>query len=208
MIRLPNLGELIGHWGYLAIFLLVIVGNIGLPVPEETALALGGYLAWQGQLRLAVVLTIGVVSATAGDSLGYWLGRRYGQRTIERYSAWILGNPGRLKAVWHFVTRYGLLGVFTARFIPGLRVMAGPLAGAVGLRFRPFVVANVLGAIVYVPYAVGIGYAIGYGLNPYMERIQHTVGAGEHVVLIAFIVLVFALLGWQVLRTFGSSTKP
>ncbi len=42
MIRLPNLGKLTGHWGYLAIFLLVIVGNIGLPVPEETALALGG----------------------------------------------------------------------------------------------------------------------------------------------------------------------
>ena len=66
------------------------------------------------------------------------------------------------------MTRYGVLGVFVARFIPGLRFMAGPLAGAAGLRPFPFVVANLLGAAIYVPYAVGIGYAIGYGFGTYV----------------------------------------
>jgi membrane protein DedA with SNARE-associated domain len=204
---MPELSGLIGHWGYLAIFLLVICGNVGLPVPEETTLALAGYLAWQGQLQLAAVLAVGVISATAGDNLGYWIGRRYGRGTIERYEAWILASPGRPQAVGRFVTRYGLVGVFAARFIPGLRFLAGPLAGAAGLRFVPFTAANVLGAIVYVPYAVGIGYAIGYGVGPYVARFQHTLGVGEPAILLIVMMFLVALLGWRVLRAYRPSPK-
>jgi len=60
-----------------------------------------------------------------------------------------------------FVARYGAIGVFLGRFFPGLRFMAGPLAGASGLGFHSFVVANVLGAAVFVPYGIGLGYAVG-----------------------------------------------
>ncbi|HET6368875.1 MAG TPA: hypothetical protein VFG27_16700, partial [Pseudomonadales bacterium] len=59
-------GELINHWGYGALFLLVILGNMGLPLPEETILVLAGYMAWRGQLRLPIVLAIGMVSAAGG----------------------------------------------------------------------------------------------------------------------------------------------
>jgi hypothetical protein len=58
----------------------------GLPVPEETVLALAGYLVWSGRLQLLPVLVVGVFSAVAGDNLGYWLGRQYGRRAVERYS--------------------------------------------------------------------------------------------------------------------------
>jgi membrane protein DedA with SNARE-associated domain len=62
--------ELIAHWGYLALFLLVVLGNIGLPVPEETILVLAGYMCWRGELHLLVVLVIAVVSAVGGDNIG------------------------------------------------------------------------------------------------------------------------------------------
>jgi membrane protein DedA with SNARE-associated domain len=55
---MPDFGQLIGHWGYLAIFVLVILGNMGVPLPEETVLILAGYLVWQGELRLPMVLVI------------------------------------------------------------------------------------------------------------------------------------------------------
>ena len=71
-----DLGQLISHWGYLAIFLFVILGNLGLPAPEESILVLAGYLVWQGKLRLPLVLAVGILSAIAGDNLGYWIGRR------------------------------------------------------------------------------------------------------------------------------------
>ncbi len=193
---MPDLGELIHHSRYLAIFLVVVLGNMGLPVPEETILVLAGYLVWRGELWLPVVLAVGVVSAAAGDNLGYWIGRRYGQKPVERYARWALGNPGRQESAWRYVNRYGPFGVFAARFLPGLRVLAGPLAGAAGLRFLPFVVANVLGAALFVPYAVGLGYVIGYGLGDYVERIRHV----EYIVLIGLTIFAIGGLGWRVLR--------
>src|SRR5712691_1017984 len=61
-------GELIGHWGYPAIFVLVLLGSVGIPVPEESILVVGGYLVWRGQLRLPLVIAIGILSATATAS--------------------------------------------------------------------------------------------------------------------------------------------
>ena len=197
---MPDLSELIGHWGYLAIFLFVVLGNVGLPVPEETILALSGYLVWRGKLRLALVLAVGILSAAVGDNLGYWIGRKYGRGPIERYGRRVLVAPEQLDSVWRFVTRYGSFGVIAARFIPGLRSLAGPLAGAAGLPPLPFLVANLLGAALYVPFAVGIGYAIGYGLGEYVERVRHIVGEVEHIVLIAATIFALAFLAWRALR--------
>ncbi len=173
---IPEVTGLLTHWGYLAIFLAVVIGNVGFPVPEETVLAVGGYLAQRGEMRLSLVLAVGVVSAVAGDSLGYWVGRRYGRAAIERYSRLAFATPARLEKVSSFVRRYGGRAVFGARFVTGLRCLAGPLAGATGLPPRTFVTANVLGALLYIPYAVGIGYAVGYGFGDDIERALGRVG--------------------------------
>ncbi len=197
---MTSLNELVAHWGYLAIFVVVVLGNVGLPVPEETILMLGGYLSWQGKLRVPLVLVVGVLSAAAGDNLGYWLGRRYGQAAIVRYGGWILAKPERIEAARAFVARRGALGVFLARFIPGVRFAAGPLSGAAGMSFGRFAAANVLGGAVYVPVVVGAGYAVGYGLGDYIERLRQVVGAIEYVVLGAAAVATLVLLGWRAVR--------
>jgi membrane protein DedA with SNARE-associated domain len=193
------MNELISHWGYPAIFSVVLLGNLGLPVPEETILGLAGFLVWRGKLRLPLVLAVGIASAIAGDNMGYWIGRRYGQAVIERHGRWALGKPERLESMRRFVTRYGPLGIFAARFVVGLRFLAGPLAGATGLRPFSFVVANALGAAVYVPLVVGVGYAVGYGLGEYVTRLERIVGRVEHVVLIGAILGALAFLGRRAL---------
>jgi membrane protein DedA with SNARE-associated domain len=209
---MPDLGQLTGHWGYLAIFLVVVLGNLGLPVPEETILALAGYLVWRRTLRLPLVLAVGVASAIAGDNVGYWIGRRHGKSLLERDGHWALGERARLESMRRFVTRYGAAGVFAARFIAGLRFLAGPLAGATGLQPARFVVANALGAAVYVPVVVGAGYAVGVGFGPYVERFRHAVGEVEHVVLILAVLVTLAALGRRALRarreSKGSADQP
>jgi membrane-associated protein len=161
---------------------------------------------------LPLVLAVGLASAIAGDNLGYWFGRRYGQSYLEHYAHWALGGAGRLESMRRFVTRYGAAGVFAARFIAGLRFLAGPLAGATGLRPIRFVVANALGAAVYVPSVVGAGYAVGYGLGPYVERFRHAVGEVEHVVLILAVIGTVGALGRRAVRarreSKGSADKP
>ena len=127
---------LIDQWGYAAIFVIVVLGNLGLPVPEEGVLLLAGYLVWKGRLRFVVVVIVGVQSAALGDNLGYWFGRHYGQAAIRRYGHKLLITSERLERARRFVARYGSFGVFVARFVPGLRSMAGPLAGSAGLPCR------------------------------------------------------------------------
>ena len=190
---MAEITRLISDWGYLGIFVVVVLGNLGLPVPEETVLALAGYLVWSGRLQLVPVLLVGIGSAVAGDNLGYWLGRRYGRAPIERYARWLL-TPARVAAAEGFIRRYGALAVGAARFVGGTRFLAGPLAGAVGLPFRLFVTGNVLGAVLFVPYAVGLGYAIGYGLGPYLGHLQHTLQGIERAVLAGALIVLLAVV--------------
>jgi len=119
----------------MVLFLLVILGNAGVPVPEETVLLLAGYLVWRGELQLHILLAVGFAAAVTGDSIGYWLGRRFGKGALQRHAHWILGHPERLETMQRFVARRGATAVFVARFVPGLRFTAGPLAGALGLRW-------------------------------------------------------------------------
>jgi membrane protein DedA with SNARE-associated domain len=193
-----DLHDFVGHWGYVAIFVVVVLGNVGLPVPEETILALAGYLVWRGKLRMSLVLVVGIVSAVVGDNIGYWLGRRYGQTALPRYARWVLGHPERLETMKAFVARRGAVAVFVARFIPGVRFTAGPLAGALGLSFASFLAANVAGAVVYVPVVVGAGYAVGYGFGAYVERLRYVVGEAERIVLVVVLLGILALIALRI----------
>jgi membrane protein DedA with SNARE-associated domain len=195
-----DLPQLLDHWGYVAIFAVVVLGNIGLPLPEETVLVLAGYMVWSGDLNLPAVLVVGIGSAVVGDNIGYWLGRRYGRAILPRYARWVLGHPERLKTMEAFIERRGPFAVFVARFIPGIRFMAGPLAGGLGMRVLPFLAANVLGAFVYVPTMVGIGYAVGYGLGEYVEALRRVAGHVEYVVLFVAVAGALALIAWRVIQ--------
>ena len=183
------------HWGYGAVVLIVILGSIGLPVPEETILSLAGYLVWRGDLSLWLVLLAGIASASIGDNIGYWLGRRVGGAALRRH--WMRwGLPlATLEASHRFVLNYGAAAIFAARFVPGLRFAAGPVSGLAGMRAPIFFVANVLGAACYVPVVVGVGYGIGRGFGPGLERIHPPAIAIEYMVLIAALIgTLFVLL--------------
>lgn len=188
-------GHLIEHWGYSAVFATVILGNLGLPVPEEGILVLAGYLVWTRQLRLCSVLILGVLAAIIGDNVGYWFGRRYGQTTIQRYGHRILITKAKIEKAKQFVMRYGSYGVFFARFVPGLRFMAGPLAGILALPFPRFFTANSLGASAYVPVCVATGYLLGPSVNDAVRNIAILVGRAEHfaLVLLALVAIIISI---------------
>ena len=197
---MPDLTPLITEWGYAAIFVIVILGNVGLPVPEETVLTVSGYLVWRGHLKAVPVVLTAIASAVLGDNVAYWLGRRYGRLVLTRF---IKIRPARIERMQALVLRYGMLAVFVARFVAGLRFMAGPLAGSTGLTPMRFFLANLLGAAVYVPVAVGAGYAIGYGLGDQIDRLRRAVGLAEHVLVIVLLLAAGLVWVWVSRRTRG-----
>ena len=191
---------LVSQWGYLGLLVFVLLGNLGLPVPEESVLSVAGYLVWQGGFQLPLVLLVGIVSAVAGDSLGYWVGRRYGQPVVARYGLWAGLTPPRLETMRRFVQHYGPVAVFLARFIIGLRFLAGPLAGSSDLPWRSFLMANGCGALVYVPLMVGMGYAVGVGLGGYVEPIWRAAVTAQHFFLLGAALLGLLYLGYRALQ--------
>ena len=203
-----GLALLAEHWGYGALFAVVVLGNVGLPVPEETIFTLTGYLAWRGDLRLWLVLLVGITSASVGDNVGYWLGRRLGGAALGRHWARVGLRPAMLETSQRFVLKHGAVAVFVARFVPGLRFAAGPLAGITGVPTRVFFIANLLGACVYVPVMVGIGYAIGRGVGPRLEQVLRRVVAVEHVVLATAILLTVSALLIRMIRHRGRARSP
>ena len=193
--------RLIEHWGYAAIFGVVILGNVGFPLPEEGILILAGYLVWSGRLRFLSVLVTGILGAIIGDNLGFWFGRRYGQAAIRRYGHRVLITDARLDGARRFVARYGLYGVFVARFLPGLRFMAGPLAGSVGVPFPRFFTANMLGGLVYVPLSVGAGYFLGHTFADGLRKLELLMGKVEHLALAILGVAAVAIVIWRALSS-------
>jgi membrane protein DedA with SNARE-associated domain len=181
--------HLFQHMGYAAILVIVLLSNAGVPAPEESVLVLGGYLAWHGRLHLPLVILVGVVSASLGHNLGFWAGRRYGLRAISRLPL----PPARVTQAQGLIARYGARAAFAARFAPGLRTVAEPLAGAGGLPPLRFLAANLLGAICYVPWPVLAGYGVGYGLGDWIERLRRAVGLEKDTALFAAILVVTAL---------------
>jgi membrane-associated protein len=187
---MSNLPVLLAQWRYLAIVVAVLLGNLGLPIPEEAVFLWSGYLAWSGDLSLLIVILAGVTGAVAGDNIGYRLGRRYGRAILGRRGAVFGATPGRMD---RFVLRYGAAAIFVARFVPGLRALAGPLAGVANVPFPRFFAANALGALAFVPMVVALGYSLGHSVGLRVEELLADIRHGQLLALGALLVPAYVL---------------
>ena len=156
-----DIAQVIEAWGYLGIFLFVFVGNLGFPVPEESVVLAAGFLAGRDILSLKWVMLVAFVSAVVGDNFGYWLGRTGGRQVLVRFrnpTSRLHRHHQQFKA---FFKKHGNKTVFLARFVAGLRFVAGPMAGVCGMPFWQFFGWNVLGAIVWCTVVAYLGFVLG-----------------------------------------------
>jgi membrane-associated protein len=135
---------------------------LGLVLPGELALLLGGVLAQQDRIPLVAALVVGVAGAVAGDSAGYWIGRRWGPRLLTSRLGCRVG-PGRLHKVESLVLRGGGWALVVGRCTAGARVILPGLAGILGLRYRTFALWTGSAATVWAAAHVLLGYAAGAG---------------------------------------------
>lgn len=187
------MSEQLSTWGYWGIFAFVFAGNLGVPLPEETVLLVAGFLAGRNELDLRTVYLVGITSAIAGDCCGFMVGRTGGQRLFERLAGrfrFIRHRYERLQAFFH---AHGSKAVFMARFITGARFMAGPMAGAAGMKFWRFLGWNMLGALIWCSLVITVGYLVGDEL----ERVAYVAHRASHwMALVAFLVLAAIWIFW------------
>lgn len=191
---LDFLRNLIAQYGYWAVGVTLLLENAGIPVPGETVLLLASFLAYsREELQLSYIILVGVCAATLGDNLGYFVGYRGGRRLFDRYR-----NAFRIKTETivrgeHLFDKYGAVTIFFARFIFGLRVIAGPLAGVLNMPWKRFAVFNFLGALLWVTVISFVGYKFGKHwdvLTEYMERFNI-------VIVVAAVIVIFVLWRWR-----------
>lgn len=135
--------------GYPALAALVLGESAGLPVPGETALLAAGGLVAAGHLALPVVIAVAAIAAIAGDTIGYWLGRRGGRAFLLRDGLLADHRRRAVRRADGFFERHGTATVFLGRWIPGVRVVAAVMAGATRMPWKRFAIANALGAVAW-----------------------------------------------------------
>ncbi len=152
----------VGDYGYWAVALMLLCENAGLPVPGETTLLVASFFAYsEHKLHLGWIIVVATCAATLGDNLGFVLGRYGGRPLLERYQKFFRVRQSLLQRGEALFARYGSFTIFFARFVFGMRVIAGPLAGVLRMRWRAFAICNFLGAAVWVSFIAGAGYLFG-----------------------------------------------
>src|SRR3974377_2165889 len=138
-------------YGYWALALTLLLENAGVPLPGETMLLFASFLAFQHhELNLGLVILVGTLACTLGDNLGYWIGNRGGRPFLHRYQRFFRVSDERIARGEKLFERFGPATVFFARFVFGMRMLAGPLAGVLRMNWRRFVMFNALGAALWV----------------------------------------------------------
>ena len=189
----------IDHYGLLAIALLLLLENIGVPVvPGELAMIAGAIFAGTGRAGLNVV-SVGLVaaaSAIAGAQVGYLIGRFAGRELILHYGKYLLIRGHHLDRAEAIVDRYGGFVVIIARYIVGLREANGIISGITQMRWQTFGFFNVLGGCAWVATWVSLGYLAG----DHIASVYSTINRFAVYVLIALAVLLAGYILRRLIR--------
>ena len=188
MPTLDSLTSLLGHYGYVIVFVGVFAESMGIPVPGETVLIAAGIVAHRGSIDLGTTIALGIAGAVLGDQLGYVIGRRGGRPFVLRWGRYVAITPDRLTKADAFFERHGGKAVFLARFVAGLRVFGALMAGVSRMRWSTFIVYNTLGGIVWATSAVLLGFFAGSSYH----LIEHW-SSRAGLVLVVLVVLVLAV---------------
>jgi membrane protein DedA with SNARE-associated domain len=154
--------HLVQSYGYYAVFALIALESMGIPLPGETALiAAALYSGTTHHLSIVVLAVVAASAAVIGDNAGYWIGKTGGQRLAERYGRYVHLDRSKLKVGRYLFARHGVKVVFFGRFVAVLRTYAAFFAGVSMMRWPRFLVANAVGGLLWAGvYAFG-AYALG-----------------------------------------------
>ena len=181
------------QYGYWAVGAALLLENAGIPVPGETILLLASFLAFsEHDLRLPWIIVVATVAATLGDNLGFALGYYGGRPLLLRYQSLFRIKNTAIHRGEDLFAKYGATTVFFARFVFGMRILAGPMAGVLRMSWRRFLVFNSLGAVVWVSVISCAGYLFGRHWNRLEEALKRA-----DVLAAVIILLVAGYLWWR-----------
>ena len=179
-----------GAMAYLSIFAVLVACGLGVPLPEDISLILGGFLVFKGAANLWGMVATGFLGILIGDSLIYLAGRRVGRR-VRTGHGWLarVVTPARRVQVEGLFARHGEKIVIAARFMPGVRAVTYFTAGSAGMPYPRFICFDGLAALLSAPLFVFLGFRFG-------RHLQQVIELMKRYQLIAVGVLLTVCLLW------------
>ncbi len=176
----------IRDYGYLAVFLAVVIENFGIPMPGEATIIVASLFTVSDVLDLRIVVAVAFAAAVLGDNLGYAFGRYGGRPLVLRIGRRFGVTNALLDKVEIFFDRHGAKVVVAARFLPIMRHLNGISAGLSQMAWRRFLAANIAGAAIWV----AVWSFVGVRAGAHIETVNTVLEEGFRWVLVALLVLV------------------
>jgi membrane-associated protein len=183
--RLTDVETLVRVGGLTAMTAIIFAETglmIGFFLPGDSLLVTAGVFAAAGQLNIWTLNALLIVAAIAGDTVGYWFGRRVGLALFKRPKS-LLFNPDHLRRAHDFYEKHGGKTIIIARFMPVIRTFAPIVAGMGEMNYRRFLSFNVFGGFFWVISMTWIGYFLG-----------RMPGVREHIEIVIIIVVFLSIL--------------
>lgn len=180
----------IDQHGYWLVGVILLLENMGIPLPGEIILISSGLVAFEGQLNIWPIALWATIGAIIGDNLGYLIGRRFGRRVVERYTRAFGGDAQKLEKAQELFLRYSGWAVFLGRFVAVLRIFAGPMAGVLGMPWQRFLICNAAGAVLWVVAVLGGSYVFGANIRNIISAVGlwGVVAAGAAMIYLKYYV--------------------
>ncbi len=183
----------ITQYGYLAIFLLLVFGIVGLPIPDETLLTFTGYLVFKGHLSLPLAYATALAGSACGVSLSYFLGRTFGIALIHRYGRYVRITEDHIRKAHAWFERVGHWGLTFGYFIPGVRHLTAYAAGMSDVEPHMFALFAYSGACLWAATFIGLGYFLGERWKTVEQNVHHYLV----VLTLLAVSLVAAYVVWR-----------
>ncbi len=162
----------IATYGYGMIFLLLLLGVVGLPVPDETLLVFCGYLIFKERMHPLPAWLAALAGSWCGITLSYTIGRTLGLGAVRRFGKYLHITEERLDQVHRWFDRIGHWALFAGYYIAGLRHFTAIVAGASKLRFVSFAAYAWPGGLLWVTTFLALGYYLGENWRRISEAIE------------------------------------
>ena len=192
-----QVSSIVEHFPYVGLLLLLFLGEIGLPFPEDATLLLSGFLIAHGVTKLVPTLLVVYGGLLVTDFSLYLIGKKYGRRLFEHKTFQKLLPPDRFKRIEEKFKQWGIWVILLGRHIFGLRAQIFLAAGVVRMSPLTFLLADGLSAMVTMILMMGIGYVGGNSV----QVLQKDISKVEHFAFLAFVLLVAV---WIIVRYFKS----
>jgi membrane protein DedA with SNARE-associated domain len=186
-----SVSHLLTTYGYYAVFALIALESLGVPLPGETMLiAAGTYAGTSHKLSIWVIFLVAAAAAIIGDNIGFMIGHKGGYRLLRRYGHVVRLDESRIKVARYIFDRHGGKVVFFGRFVSVLRTYAAFLAGTSRMRWPKFLVYNAAGGVLWAAIYTFVSYAAGHALSRASGTITLVLAGGAVIAVLGSFLLI------------------